>query len=92
MPTKKARLQVILPDDATEHIKELADERGLSVSAMCCQLIHAALKQPEFRRPVKLSKVKAEAIKCAIEGGEIADFKIAKLLEIVSQMEGLESQ
>ena len=91
MPTKKARLQVILPDDASEHVKELAEERGLSVSSMCCQLILAALKQPEFRRPVNIAEVKAEAVKCAIEGGEIADFKIAKLLEIVSQLEGLEN-
>jgi len=87
MPTKKARLQVILPDDATQHIKELADERGLSVSAMCCQLIHSALKLPEFKRASDLSNVKDEAVKCAMEGGDIADFKIKKIIEIVSRLE-----
>ena len=55
MPTKKARLQIILADEATEQVKALAEERGLSVSAMCSQLIHAALRDPEFQLKPDLS-------------------------------------
>ena len=87
MPTKRARLQVVLNDDAAERIKELADERGLSVSAMCSQLIHAALKLNEFRQKPDLSHLKSEIVKCAIEGGDVADLKIKQLLEPVTALE-----
>ena len=86
MPTSKPRLQVILPDGAGERVKALAEERGLSVSAMCSQLIHAALDLPQFQPKPDLSHLKAEAIKTAIEGGDISDFKIAALLELVEDL------
>ena len=86
MPTNKPRLQVILPDGAGERVKALAQERGLSVSAMCSELIHAALDLPQFQPKPDLSKLKAEAIKTAIEGGDISDFKIAALLELVEDL------
>lgn len=86
MPTKKARLQVILADDANEHVKALAEERGLSVSAMCSQLIHAALRDPEFRLKPDLSHVKGEAVKAAIDGANISDSKIVALLSLVEDL------
>ena len=86
MPTNKPRLQVILRDDATESVKRLADERGLSVSAMCSQLIHAALKLPEFQEAPDLNKIKGLAIQAAIEGGDISYFKAQKLLQLVEQL------
>ena len=87
MPTKKARLQVVLNDEAAERVKTLCEERGLSVSAMCSQLIHAALKLPEFREKPDLSQLKAEMVRCAIQGGDIADIKIAHLLDAVTALE-----
>ena len=87
MPTRKARLQVVLNDEAAERVKALCEERGLSVSAMCSQLIHAALKLPEFREKPDLSQLKAEMVKCAIQGGDIADLKIAQLLDVVTALE-----
>ena len=86
MPTKKARLQVILPDAATEHVKELAEERGISVSAMTSQLIHAALQLKEYRRKPDLAAIKGEAVKTAIEGGDISDHKLEALLRLVAQL------
>ena len=87
MPTQKARLQVVLAEEPASRVKALAEERGLSVSAMCSQLIHAALKLPEFRERPDLSQLKAEMVKCAIEGGDISELKIATLLDVVTSIE-----
>ena len=87
MPTKKARLQVVVSDEAAERVRNLAEDRGLSMSAMCSQLIHAALKLAEFREKPDISQLKAEMIRCAIQGGDIADPKIAELLAIVTSLE-----
>ena len=86
MPTRKARLQVVLNDDAAERVKALCEERGLSVSAMCSQLIHAALNLPEYQLKPDLSQLKGAAVKAAIEGGNIGDFKIAALLSLVHDL------
>ena len=86
MPTKKARLQVVLKDEATAQVKALAEQRGLSVSAMCSELIHKALSLPEFKQKPDVTLLKAEAIKAAMEGGEIGDFKIKALLSLVEQL------
>ena len=86
MPTSKPRLQVILSDPTAERVKVLADERGLSVSAMCSQLIHAALERPEFQPKPDLSQIKGDAVKAAIQGGNINDFKIAALLSLVEDL------
>ena len=86
MPTKKARLQIILADDATEHVKALAEERGLSVSAMCSQLIHFALRDPEFRLKPDLTKFKGQAVEAAIHGTDIRDTKLRALLELVEDL------
>ena len=86
MPTKKARLQIILADNATEQVKALAAERGLSVSAMCSQLIHTALRNREFQLKPDLSKVKGLAVEAAIQGGDINYFKGQALLELVEQL------
>ena len=86
MPTNKARLQVILPDTATERVKELATERGLSVSAMVSQLIHAALQLKEFQPPPDLNKAKAAFVSAALEGGDITSPKALKLLELLSEL------
>ena len=86
MPTKKARLQIILADEATEQVKALAAERGLSVSAMCSQLIHTALRDPEFQLKPDLSKIKGLAVEAAIQGGDINYFKGQALLELVEQL------
>ena len=86
MPTKKARLQVILADDAVEQVKVLAEDSGLSVSAMCSQLIHAALKLPQFAQKPDVSAIKGHAVRAAIEGGDINDFKIQQLLALVEQL------
>ena len=69
MPTQKARLQVVLADEPAARVKTLAEERGLSVSAMCSQLIHAALKLAEFQPSPDLTQIKGEAVRAAIEGG-----------------------
>ena len=86
MPTHKARLQVVLADEPVERIKALAKERGLSVSAMCSQLIHAALERPEFQTKPDLSQIKGDAVKAAMEGGNLNDFKIAALLSLVEDL------
>tara|TARA_R110002012_G_scaffold78305_1_gene199580 strand:+ start:4099 stop:4368 length:270 start_codon:yes stop_codon:yes gene_type:complete len=86
MPTKKARLQIILADDATDHVKALAEERGLSVSAMCSQLIHSALRDPEFKLKPDLKKFKGLAVEAAIEGTHITDPKVRALLELVEHL------
>ena len=86
MPTNKARLQIILADEATEKVKSLAEERGLSVSAMCSQLIHAALRLPEFKEPSELSKLKGLAVETAMQGGEISSFKAQKLIELIETL------
>ena len=86
MPTHKARLQVVLGNEPTSKVKALAEERGLSVSAMCSQLIHAALNLPQFQRSPDLSQVKSEAVKAAVKGSNISDFKIAALLELVEDL------
>ena len=86
MPTQRARLQVILGDSATERVKALAEDKGLSVSAMCSQLIHAALKLPEFQETPDLNKIKGLAVEAAIQGGDISYFKAQKLLELVQQL------
>ena len=86
MPTNKARLQVILPDTATERVKELATERGLSVSAMVSQLIHAALQLKEYQKPPDLIDAKAAFVSAAIEGGDITSPKALKLLELITSL------
>ena len=86
MPTKKARLQIILADEATEQVKALAAERGLSVSAMCSQLIHTALRDPEFQLKPDLSKIKGLAVEAAIQGAGINSFRGQALLELVEQL------
>ena len=86
MPTKKARLQIILADKATEQVKALAAERGLSVSAMCSQLIHTALRDPEFQLKPDLTKIKGLAVEAAIQGADINYFKGQALLELVEQL------
>ena len=87
MPTKKARLQVVVSDETAGRVQALAEERGLSVSAMKGQLIHAALRLPEFKEKPDLSQLKAEMIRCAIQGGDISDPKIAELLAVVTNLE-----
>ena len=86
MPTSKARLQVILPDTATERVKELATERGLSVSAMVSQLIHAALQLKEYEKKPDLKDAKAAFVSTALQGGDISSPKALKLLELLSQL------
>ena len=86
MPTSKTRLQVILSDEPAATVKTLAEERGLSISAMCSQLIHAALELKEFQPKPDLRAVKAEMVKAAIAGGDISDIKLAALLELVEDL------
>ena len=86
MPTQKSRLQVVLADEPASRVKALAEERGLSVSAMCSQLIHAALQLKEFQAKPDLSQFKDEAVKTAMEGGNLNDFKIAALLSLVEDL------
>ena len=86
MPTHKARLQVVLADEPAERVKALAKERGLSVSAMCSQLIHAALDLPQYQPKPDLTQLKGSAVKAAIEGANISDFKIAALLSLVEDL------
>ena len=86
MPTQKARLQVVLADEPAERVKALAKERGLSVSAMCSQLIHEALKLTQYQPKPDLSQIKGDAVRAAMEGGNIADFKIAALLSLVEDL------
>ena len=86
MPTKKARLQIILADDATDHVKALCEERGLSVSAMCSQLIHAALRDPEFQLKPDLSDFKGKTVEAAIQGADLRDQKLQALLELVADL------
>ena len=85
MPTSKTRLQVILSDEPAGKVKALAEERGLSVSAMCSQLIHAALQLKEFQTKPDLSVYHDQAVKAAIAGSDIGDMKLATLLDIVEQ-------
>ena len=86
MPTHKARLQVVLADEPASRAKALAKERGLSVSAMCSQLIHAALDLPQYQPKPDLSQIKGDAVKAAMDGGNLNDFKIAALLSLVEDL------
>ena len=86
MPTKKARLQIILADDATDHVKALAEQRGLSVSAMCSHLIHAALRDPEFKLKPDLTNFKGKTVEAAINGVDLRDQKLRALLELVEDL------
>ena len=86
MPTSKTRLQVILGDTASERVKVLAEEKGLSVSAMCSQLIHPALALPEFQPKPDLTVFKREMVAKAIQGADITDPKLSALLELVEKM------
>ena len=83
MPTSKPRLQVVLDTDQADRVKALATERGLSVSAMCSQLISAALKLDQFQQ---LDSVKSDIIKEAVEGHVNLEAKMMKLLEIIEQI------
>ena len=82
MPTNKPRLQVILGDVQTHRVKELAEERGLSVSAMCSQLINAALRLDQFQ---SLDRVKGAYVEAAMNGGDITDWKLAELLKLIEE-------
>ena len=84
MPTNKPRLQVILGDSQTNRVKQLADERGLSVSAMCSQLINAALRLDQFQ---SLEHVRGQYVEAAIEGTDITDFKLQALLKMIDEIE-----
>ena len=53
---------------------------------MLSELVHTALKLPQFKQPVSLAHLKADAVKAAIEGGDIHDLKIQKLLALVEQL------
>ena len=86
MPTQKARLQVVLGDEPADRVKALAKERGLSVSAMCSQLIHEALELPQYQPKPDLIQLKGDAVKAAIKGANISDFKIAALLSLVEDL------
>ena len=66
--------------------KALAKERGLSVSAMCSQLIHAALDLPQYQPKPDLSHLEGSAVQAAIEGANISDFKIRALLSLVEDL------
>ena len=83
MPTSKPRLQVVLDTDQADRVKALASERGLSVSAMCSQLISAALKLDHFQQ---LDSVKSDILKEAVKGNVDLEFKMMKLLEIIEQI------
>ena len=83
MPTNKPRLQVVLDTDQADRVKALASERGLSVSAMCSQLIAAALKLDKFR---PLDGVKSDIIKEAVDGHVDIEDKLLKLMEIIDQI------
>ena len=83
MPTSKPRLQVILGDVQTDRVKRLAEERGLSVSAMCSQLINAALRLDQFQ---SLDQVRGQYVEAAIEGGDINDFKLQALLRAIDEI------
>ena len=84
MPTNKPRLQVILGDAQTERVKQLADERGLSVSAMCSQLINAALRLDQFQ---SLDNVKGQYVEAAIDGADLNDWKLVKLLKVIDSID-----
>ena len=86
MPTSKTRLQVILEDQATDTVKRLAEERGLSVSAMLSQLVHAALNLKEFRVKPDLAFYKDQMVKTALAGGDIRDVKLSALLQLVETL------
>ena len=83
MPTNKPRLQVVLDTDQADQVKALATERGLSVSAMCSQLISAALKLDKFQQ---LDSVKSDIIKGAVDGHVDIEHKLMKLMEIIEQI------
>ena len=83
MPTSKPRLQVVLDTDQADRVKALATERGLSVSAMCSQLIAAALKLDQFQQ---LDSVKSDIIKEAIDGNVDLEGKLMKLLEVIEKI------
>ena len=84
MPTNKPRLQVILGDVQAERVKVLAEERGLSVSAMCSQLINAALRLDQFQ---SLEQVRGQYVEAAIEGSDLNDHKLQALLRAIDEIQ-----
>ena len=88
---KRRRLQVLLKDEVSTRVKALADERGLSVSAMCSVLINRSLLLPEFNSPEQTAKeikekIRNQAVHTALGGGDLTDFKIKALLAIVNEL------
>ena len=84
MPTSKPRLQVVLDTDQADRVKALATERGISVSAMCSQLINAALRLDQFQ---SLEQLRGQYVEAAIEGADLNDWKLVKLLEAIDSIE-----
>lgn len=83
MPTNKPRLQVILGDVQTNRVKQLAEERGLSVSAMCSQLINAALRLDQFQ---SLEQVRGQYVEAAIKGVDLNDHNLQALLRAIEDI------
>ena len=75
---------MILGDAQTNRVKQLADERGLSVSAMCSQLINAALRLDQFQ---SLENVRGQYVEAAIHGADISDFKLQALLKMIDEID-----
>ena len=86
MPTKRARIQVLLNELAESRIKEIAEDRGLSVSAAASMLIHAALKLPEFTKP-DIKSFTNETVEAAIKGADLTDWKLMKLIQAMKEIE-----
>ena len=89
MSNVKQRVQALLSNETVARIKALAEDRGLSTSAMTSQLIHIALDLDQFRPPVtrdELAKVKGEAVQAAIMGGDIHDHKMQALIKLIDEM------
>ena len=82
----KERVQVLLKPDVIEPVRQLATERGVSMSAMLSELVHAALLLPQFQPRPPIEQVKAEAVRTAIKGGDISDLKVKALLELVEHL------
>lgn len=80
MPSSKPRLQVVLSPELAAQVKQLAQERGVSVSSICSELISAAMELDEFS---SIASDQGEYVDDASKGVFISEEKLKRMLQIL---------
>ena len=80
------RQQVLLPYRLLTKVKAVAADRKRSMSAMCCELIEYALDHGEEYQSVA-TDTKALKVEALINGADLNDERMRKLLKLLDAME-----